>query len=105
MDHQPAHHSRWCTLLTVVLASCGGPDKNQMGQDGGPDFSTDGGIEMPPMPTNFAIELVPDGVAGNQRVNFAIPLAAGTLSDENAVRVIVANAEVPVARRALARYT
>src|SRR6185503_13100461 len=44
------------------------------------------------------------GVSGTTRVNFAVPLAPGQLSDAASVRVLVGGAEKPSARRALARH-
>ncbi len=43
------------------------------------------------------------GVTGMQRVNFAVPLEAGQLSDETAVRVIADGLELSAARRGLSQ--
>jgi len=44
------------------------------------------------------------GVSGNQRVNFAIPLAPGELFDASLVRVRRGGRDLPLSRRALASY-
>jgi hypothetical protein len=66
-----------------------------------PDGSTS---EPPSAPSQFAVTLVPDGVTGVQRVNFAVPLPLGTLSDATKLKLLAGSTEVPAARRALARY-
>jgi hypothetical protein len=51
------------------------------------------------------VHLVPQaGVSGSQRVNFAVPLAPGQLSDETLVRVLCGGVEVSAFRRGLACY-
>lgn len=56
------------------------------------------------LPTNLVVHLVPQqGVSGAQRVNFAVPLAPGQLSDAALVRVFDAGAELPAFSRALAQ--
>jgi hypothetical protein len=55
-------------------------------------------------PAAFAVTLVPNGVTGVQRVNFAVPLAAGALTDVANVRLLEGTTEIPAAHRALARY-
>jgi hypothetical protein len=59
---------------------------------------------MPPMPATLTVTLVPDGGAGMQRVNFAVPMSIGFLDDENAIKVMAGATELPAARKALARY-
>ena len=62
-------------------------------------------MDTPPLGTNVVVHLVPRaGVSGMTRVNFAVPLAPGQLSDPASVRVLVGGAETPSARRALARH-
>ena len=62
-------------------------------------------MDTPPLGTNVTVHLVPRaGVSGMKRVNFAVPLAPGQLSDPASVRVLVGGAETPAARRALARH-
>ena len=57
------------------------------------------------LPVNVTVHLVPqEGVAGVQRVNFAVPLAPGQLDDESLVRVLDAGEEIAAYRRALARH-
>ncbi|MDX2093523.1 MAG: hypothetical protein SFX73_37105 [Kofleriaceae bacterium] len=53
----------------------------------------------------FDVTLIPNGVTGTQRVNFAVPLAAGALADASKIRVLAGTAEVPAARRGLAQYS
>ena len=74
---------------------------------GGSNFSQDGGggeDPIPEMPKEFTVSLVPEGVSGMQRVNFALPLPLGMLQGADEVKVIAGSAEVPAARRALAKY-
>lgn len=55
--------------------------------------------------TTVVVHLVPQpGVSGQQRVNFAVPLAPGVLADDTQVQVVHAGAEVATALRGLARY-
>jgi hypothetical protein len=59
-----------------------------------------------PLGASVTVHLVPQaGVTGTQRVNFAVPLARGQLSDEKLVQVSMAGAELPALRRGLAKYT
>src|SRR5688572_7246775 len=97
--------------ITLVFASACGTNEtdNDIQPDAGPNFSTDGGDQVdddptPPMPTSFEVSLVPDGGAGMQRVNFAVPLSAGVLSDETKIAIKANGTDVPAARRALAKY-
>ena len=54
---------------------------------------------------SLRVTLVPRApLPGPTRVNFAVPLAAGALRDEQAIRVRARGAELPAARRGLARY-
>jgi hypothetical protein len=56
--------------------------------------------------TSVTVHLIPaDGVGGSQRVNFAVPLRRGQLSDADQVVVQSGGAELTAGRRALARYT
>jgi hypothetical protein len=51
------------------------------------------------------VRLIPQaGVAGTERVGFAVPFAAGELRDERTVRVLHADAELGAARRVLAHH-
>lgn len=62
-------------------------------------------MDTAPLGANVVVHLVPRaGVSGMTRVNFAVPLAPGQLSDPASVRVLVGGAETPSARRALARH-
>ena len=63
-----------------------------------------GDMMMPPTPTKFDVGLVVESGTGVQTVNFAIPLAPGSLTDADAIAVR-ANGEVLAATtRALARH-
>ena len=99
--------------ITLVFASAcsSNENDNDIQPDAGPNFSTDGGDPVdddddpiPPTPTSFDVSLVPDGGAGMQRVNFAVPLSAGVLSDETKIAIKAGGTELPAARRALAKY-
>lgn len=55
--------------------------------------------------SSVAVTLIPNaGAAGDQRINFAVPLAPGRLSDENQINVVHDGANVVTARRGLSRY-
>ncbi len=84
----------------------GDPFEGEPPPDANPDAGPDGGPDAPPPPppASFAVTLVPNGVTGVQRVNFAVPFAAGVLSDPGALRVLAGTTELPAARRALASY-
>jgi len=75
---------------------------------GGPDYSQDAGPgedpDVPPTPTEFSVSLVPEGVSGTQRVNFAVPLARGVLADVANVKVLAGGSELPAARRAISLH-
>lgn len=58
----------------------------------------------PTIPETFEVRLVPNGVSGLQRVNFAVPLPIATLSDAAGLRVVAGGGELPSARRVLATY-
>jgi hypothetical protein len=97
------------TIAIVIASGCSTDQgNNDLEPDGGEgsNFGGDGGgsDETPPMPTQFTVTLSPDGASGMQRVNFAVPLSAGTLTDENAIAVIAGQTELPAARKALAKY-
>src|SRR6185436_18940810 len=95
------------TIAIVVASGCSNSGNNDPGADAGSNFSGDGGgtdTPVPPMPSELTVTLVPDGGTGMQRVNFAIPLAVGFLSDESAIKVIAGTAELPAARKGLAKY-
>ena len=59
--------------------------------------------EPPAVPERFEVRLVPNGVTGMQRVNFAVPLPSGALADAS-LRVLAGDAELPSARRVLATH-
>ena len=103
------------TIAIVIAGGCSSDKNTKTGPDDeGPNYSADGGIDpdgsgggddAPQVtPTELTVGLVPDGAAGVQRVNFAIPLSQGKLSDADAVKVLAGTTELPAARRALAKY-
>jgi hypothetical protein len=116
--------------VTLFAASCdgdgdSGPSTTQTGgsggsggsggggQGGGTAGSTTSGIAgsggsgaggASPVDT-VAVHLVPKpGVTGDQRVNFAVPLAPGQLGDAAMVRVLQGGSEIASARRGLASH-
>ena len=104
-------------IASIAVASgCGSSNTHSNETDAGnpgPNYSADGGgsgsdpttPETPAAPTTFDVTLVPDGVSGTQRVNFAIPFALDALTDISQIKVVAGGFEVPAARRALASYT
>jgi hypothetical protein len=68
-----------------------------------PPPPTDGGTPTPPA-SQLTVTLVPDGVTGMQRVNFAVPFALGQLTNPAALKILAGTTEVPAARRGLAKY-
>jgi hypothetical protein len=92
--------------LAIVIACGCNNNNNEADVDAGPNLSGDGGGDatMPPMPTEFTVTLSPDGATGTQRVNFAVPLQAGVLTDEAAIKILAGGTELPAAHRALAKY-
>jgi hypothetical protein len=64
-----------------------------------------GAPAQPSLAPVVPVHLVPaDGVAGMQRINFAIPLEPGELDDASQVRVLQGGDELPAASRALASH-
>jgi hypothetical protein len=96
------------TIAIVSTAGCSVTDKSTSIEEdgGGPSFSHDGSSDeqAPVMPKQFKVTLVPDGASGMQRINFAVPLSPGALSDGELVRVIAGTSEVVAARRVLAKH-
>src|SRR5688572_25093304 len=80
--------------------------------ESGVDDATDEGLETDEsvssltLPYTLRVTLAAQsGVTGVQRVNFAVPLPAGVLTDPNLTRVqTTAGVELPAARRALATH-
>jgi hypothetical protein len=58
----------------------------------------------PVMPKQFTVSLIPEGVSGMQRINFAVPLSSGALGDVDMVKVSAGGTELPTARRVLAKH-
>jgi hypothetical protein len=79
-----------------------GPQDDTNGDDDVTDDGTDTGL---PPAESVTVHLVPQaGGRGMQRVNFAVPLWPGALSDAAAVRVEHEGAELPTYSRALASH-
>jgi hypothetical protein len=111
-------------FLAMLVVGCSSaaelatvPDGSVTTDDGrGPNYSLDASTstddappttdDAPPAPATqqIAVTLIPDGVSGTQRVNFAVPFPPGTLSDATQLRVVAGDSELPSARRVLARY-
>src|SRR4030095_9989390 len=54
---------------------------------------------------SMEVHLVPsDGVSGQERVSFAVPLPVGLIADATKIRVTHDGTEVAAARRALAKW-
>jgi hypothetical protein len=87
-------------LGSAACAACTGTITDPGG--GGPTADDDPG---PPIDPAFAISLVPqEGVAGTQRVNFAIPLPEGAIGDASLIRIAAGGGEIATARRVLATW-
>ena len=71
-----------------------------------PPPPVDAAVPPPPPPptSSFVVRLVPDGVSGVQRVNFAVPFAAGALTAADQIKLLAGTTERPADRRILARY-
>jgi len=83
----------------------GAIDSSTSSSSGDPDDTGTTDDTGPVLPDVVNVHLVPqDGVAGSQRVAFAVPLQPGMLDDETLVRVVHEGTELPAARRALARH-
>jgi hypothetical protein len=91
---------------TVAKAGGGGASADSGDRDStvvGTGGSADSGT--PPLGTSVHVQLVPaDGVTGLQRVNFAVPVQAGQVTDAARVRVLRGADEVAAARRGLSSY-
>lgn len=90
----------------ALLCGCGSTitDTDPNNTDDPMDPSTDPTDPMDPsVPDAFEVRLVPNGVTGMQRVNFAVPLPSGVLEDAS-LRVLANDVELPSARRVLASH-
>ncbi|HKY41306.1 MAG TPA: hypothetical protein VJN18_35480 [Polyangiaceae bacterium] len=66
--------------------------------------ASSGGAPMT-LPTSVLVHLIPQqGISGAQRVNFAVPLAPGQLSDATRLQVLSGGTMLPAFSRSLARY-
>jgi hypothetical protein len=74
-------------------------DPDGTGTDDGPDDTG------PALPDTVPVQLVPQaGVSGTQRINFAIPFAAGQMPDIDMMQVTVDGAPIDSGRRVLATH-
>jgi hypothetical protein len=86
---------------TTAAGGAGGTTSTTTTGTGGGGGGGGGGS----LPSEVAVQLsAQNGVNGMQRVNFAVPLAAGQLSDDSAVTVLVAGQEIAAGRRGLATH-
>ena len=95
----------------IVASGCSDTSNSDEPDAGssGPNRSQDGGVEiadapMSETPDQLDVTLVPDGVTGTQRVNFAVPFSLGKVSDAGAIKIVAGTSELPAARRVLASY-
>ncbi len=73
--------------------------------DAGPSQgSADASVSTEPREVTVAIS-AQEGVAGDQVVNFAVPLPRGLLNDESRIEVSAGDQALPAYRRALANYS
>jgi hypothetical protein len=83
----------------------GGSTGGSSGSGGTGSGGVGGSGGGPPLGASVRVHLVPaQGVSGSQRVNFAVPLQPGQLSDASSVRVLQGDQELGSARRGLAAY-
>jgi hypothetical protein len=89
-----------------IQAGRGGGGAAGAGAGGATGSGGSGGIPaQPSLNPVVPVHLVPaDGVAGMQRINFAIPLEPGELDDASQVRVLQGGDELAAASRALASH-
>jgi hypothetical protein len=90
-------------LCAGLCAACTGLITDPRSVDEG---AVDADLPGGPLEKTFEVQLVPrSGIAGRQRVNFAVPLPPGLIGDAARIRVAIAGgAELPAARRALASW-
>jgi hypothetical protein len=100
----------WLVACAAFLGGCGSTEPSGDDDPGNPFGGMGGGGSgddvTPPQPTpmRFDVQLVPDGATGTTRVNFAIPLSAGALTDATRLRVLAGTTELAAATRALALH-
>jgi hypothetical protein len=71
----------------------------------GPDADAPPSADAGSSEVAVSVKLIPQGgVSGQQRVNFAVPFARGTLDDATRLHATVDGVELPIATRALARH-
>jgi len=98
--------------FVVVAGACGSSETSADDDDPGNPFGgmgggsgSDGDVTPPqPTPMRFDVQLVSDGASGTTRVNFAVPLAPGALTDPARVRVLAGTTELAAATRVLATH-
>src|SRR5688572_15206965 len=86
--------------LVALLGACGSTTDPDDPTD--PTDPTDPDPTAPTIPDEFEVRLVTTAT-GMQRINFAVPLPAGTQSDAN-LRLTAGTTELASARRVLATY-
>ncbi len=86
---------------TTATASTASAASNSTATNASSSTGTGGGPELP---DSVDVTFSDNGAGGLVRVNFAVPLVPGKLTDETLVRVVVDGQEVPRATRGLARY-
>jgi hypothetical protein len=87
---------------TGIGGSAGGALVGGAGGGGMPAAGTGG---APTAPAKVTVHLVPQqGVSGTQRINFAVPLAPGLLTNAALVKVTGAGAELPTFSRGLSNH-
>lgn len=111
MTQRCTRPSRWLLGAAIAASACAAtaPPDDDDGTTSSPPSPSPSPPPAPPppppLPDAVDVTLVPAaGVSGAQRVSFAVPLARGQLDDGDLVRVLSGDAELPAARRALARY-
>lgn len=108
------------SLLVLFFSACTGetdgktpPVDGQIGDGEGAGSSPDasgreprgGGVAPGPVSVAVPVHLVPQaGISGRQRINFAVPLPTGQLTDAARVSVFHEGTELTSARRVLAHY-
>lgn len=102
-----ASHDGGGAGLSPASGGGGGLPSASGGSGGGPSANGgNGAAGQPAIGPNVTVHLVPsDGISGSQRINFALPLRPGQLTDANNVRVENGTTELKAGRRALATYS
>jgi len=93
-------------LVCAALAGCNADAPANLEIEASADRSENISAEAPSAGTaSITVQLSPRaGVSGQQRVNFAVPLPPGLLTNASQVRVMRSGAEIPAGRRSLASH-